>query len=476
MTLRLSSLVCLFVSIQGLSGLATPARGADEPRRPNILFLYTDDQARWAVGAYGNPEVRTPNLDRLAREGVLFGNAFTATPVCSPSRAGLFTSRLPTQVQIDDWINPNTEPDLGLSPSEVTWPELLKAHGYATGLFGKWHLGTQPRFHPSRVGYDHFFGFLGGGNRPIDPILEVEGKETQLRGSLPDLLVDDALRFLEAHRSGPFLLSLHFRAPHAPYAPVPEPDSAPFRDLDPTIPDIPGLPVERVKSLTREYYASIHSVDRNIGRLLDRLDALGLAENTIVLFSSDHGYMIGHHGLWHKGNATWLIEGKKGRRPNMFDDSIRVPLLVRWPSVVRPGSRIDHVVSNLDIFPTVLDLVGLGVPENLQIEGRSAAPWLRGESVPWDETLFGQYDMHHGQVARMRMLRTPDWKLIRHFESDGQDELYDLKSDPGERNNLAGSEEYRSRFERLDARLHEKMAAVLDPLLGGPGPVKADQP
>lgn len=460
---RYSLVARVAVALAAWCGYET-ARAADrEPRAPNVVFLYTDDQARWAVGAYGNRQVQTPNLDRLGREGATFVNAFTCTPVCSPSRAGMFASRFPTQVKIDDWINPQTEPDLGLAPATVTWPKLLKANGYATGHFGKWHLGTRPEFHPKRNGYDHFFGFLGGGNVPIGPTLEVDGKPTKLEGSLPDLLVDDALKFVEAHRERPFLLSLHFRAPHAPYAPVPPEDSAPFRDLDPTIPDVPGLPVDRVKKLTREYYASVHSVDRNVGRLLDRLDALGLRDDTIVIFTSDHGYMIGHHGLWHKGNATWLVEGKQGRRPNMFDDAIRVPLLVRWPGVVPASVRIGETVSNLDLFPTILDLVGLGVPENLKIEGHSFAPLLRGQPIPfWDETLYGQYDMHHGQVARMRMIRTHEWKLIRHLESDGEDELYDLIKDPGEQRNLAQDPEHADHFESLKLRLVVRMLEVGD--------------
>jgi uncharacterized sulfatase len=442
---------------------ATTTLAQDGPRRPNVLFLYTDDQARWAVGAYGNNDVRTPNLDRIAREGALLTNAFTCTPVCSPSRAGMFTSRFPTQLKIDDWIDPQKEPDLGLAPNAITWPKLLRSAGYATALFGKWHLGTRPEFHPTRNGYGHFFGFLGGGNTPMNPTLEVAGQTKTLEGSLPDLLVDDALKFIEAHREGPFLVSVHFRAPHAPYAPVPKEDSAPFRDLDPTIPSFPGLPIERVKKLTLEYFASVHSVDRNVGRLLDRLDALGLAEDTIVVFTSDHGYMIGHHGLWHKGNATWLAEGHQGHRPNMFDDAIRVPLLVRWPGVIPPGSRVDAAVTNLDILPTMLDLVGLGTPENLKIEGRSFAPFLRREvAMYWDNTVYGQYDMHHGQVARMRMIRTPDWKLVRRLDVPGQDELYDLRNDPGELRNLDQDPNYYDRHQVLRLRLLVRMLDLDD--------------
>ncbi|MGP0068488.1 MAG: sulfatase [Isosphaeraceae bacterium] len=442
---------------------AEPGRPASLPR-PNIVFLCTDDQAQWAMGAYGNRDIRTPNLDRLARRGAIFRNAFTVTPVCSPSRAALMTSRYGTELGIRDWIDPRKEPDLGLAPSAITWPELLKGSGYATMLAGKWHLGTRDDFHPSRQGFDAFFGFRDGGNKPIDPTLEVDGQVRQLQGSLPDLLVDAGIRFVEARKAGPFLLSIHFRAPHAPYGPVPDPDSTPYRGLDPAIPDIPGLPRDRVKQLRLAYSASVTSVDRNVGRLLDRLEALGLDDRTIVIFTSDHGYMIGEHGLLHKGNAEWLVEGKKGSRPNMFDDAIRVPLLVRWPGVVAPGMTIDRVVSNLDVFPTILEMTGLGVPENLAIRGRSLVRLLSGQNPPWDDTLFGQYDMHHGQVARMRMIRTPEWKLIRHFEPDGRDELYHLVDDPGELRNLADSAEpmHQTRRAALQKQLEQWMARIGD--------------
>ena len=237
------------------------------------MFLYTDDQGQWALGSSGNREIRTPNLDRLAREGAIFRNSFTVTPVCSPSRAGLMTGLYSTELGIADWIDPAKEPDVGLAPSAITWPELLKGFGYATMLLGKWHLGTRDQFHPTLQGFDRFFGFRDGINRPIDPRLEVDGAVRDLKGSLPDILVDEGVKFIEANRERPFLLSIHFRAPHTPYGPVPEEDSAPYRTLDPTIPDVPGLPRARVKQLYRDYYASVSSVDRNVGRLLERLEA-----------------------------------------------------------------------------------------------------------------------------------------------------------------------------------------------------------
>ena len=238
--------VALSLIVISLAELLVAAEAmADDPvranvgSRPNIVFLYTDDQAQWAMGAYGNRDIKTPNLDRLARSGAIFHNAFTVTPVCSPSRAALMTSRYASELGIADWIDPRNEPNLGLAPAAITWPELLRGFGYATMLAGKWHLGTRDEFHPTRQGFDRFFGFRDGSNRPIDPKLEVDGQLRQHKGSLPDLLVDEGLKFIEAHRDRPFLLSIHFRAPHKPYAPVPEQDSAPYRTLDPDNPRFP---------------------------------------------------------------------------------------------------------------------------------------------------------------------------------------------------------------------------------------------
>jgi len=450
------------------------ARGQDQPKtpptdvddRPNILFIYTDDQARWAVGAYGNKEIHTPNLDRIAREGALFQNAFTVTPVCPPSRASMFTSRYPTQFGIADWIDPKIEPDLGLAPSAITWPKLLKARGYSTGLVGKWHLGDHAQFHPTRQGFNYFYGFLGGGNHSMNPILEVNGVTKTVEGPTADLIVTEGLRFIERNRERPFSLSVHFREPHVPYAPVTEEDSAHYKDLDPTIPDYPDLPRDRVKNITKRYYGSVSSVDRNVGRLLARLDELDLTKKTIVFFTSDHGYMIGHHGLWHKGNGSWIANGKQGRRPNMFDDSIRVPLLVRWPGVVPPGTTIDRTVTNLDMFPTLLDMAGVGVPDNLTIQGRSFAPLLRNPKNPlvaWDDTYFGLYDMHNGATAHMRTIRTPAWKLVRHLEPGVEDELFHLANDPGETKNLNGASEHQAQKAALIEELQRRMTQIQDP-------------
>ena len=309
-------------------------------------------------------------------------------------------------------------------------------------------------------------GSLAGSFKPQDPELEVGGKLTKMRGFGADILTDHALAFLQTNRNKPFALLIHFREPHMPYGPVPEQDSAPFQTLDPEIPNYPNLRTNQVKNWTREYYAAIHSVDRNIGRLLARLDELGLAGRTIVLFTSDHGYMIGHHGLHSKGNANWIVGGTSGpKRPNMFEDSIRIPLIVRWPGVVKPGHEIAAPVSNIDTWASVLGMLGVQPSKDWKQEGIDFSPLLRGETTRTHEVIFGQYDLHNGGLAHMRMIRTANWKLVRHWLTNGMDELYDLKNDPGETKNRYDDSKAAAIQADLQKQLLAWMRRIDDPLL-----------
>jgi uncharacterized sulfatase len=457
----------LLVFLAVMVGIAVRSPSAAAAERVNLIAIVTDDQARWAVSAYGNKECPTPNIDRLARDGARFLNAFCPTPVCSPSRASYLTGRYGTQLGITDWINPiEADNGLGLPVEVTTWPQVLQKQGYATALIGKWHLGTKPQFHPTKRGFDHFYGFLGGGNQPMNPTLEVEGKEKKLTGSLPDLLTDDALQFIEKNSGKPFAVLLHFRAPHYPYAPVPEEDSEPFKKLDPTIPDFPGIDKAQVKRLTLEYYASVHSVDRNLGRLFDRLDQLKLTDKTIVTFTSDHGYAIGHHALHGKGNARWIAGGVSGpTRPNMFEESMRVPLLVHWPGVVKAGLEIAEPVTNIDMFASVLGMLDVPMPAAVKHEGADFSPLLRGKKVAWRDAVFGQYDLHNSSLAYMRMIRTNEWKLVRYHHAMSMNELYNLKDDPGETKNRYGAAAHRAVRDQLQKRLTEWQESINDPLL-----------
>ncbi len=453
----------------------------ETPTRPNIVFIYTDDQAPWALGASGYAHARTPNIDRLFNEGAYLVNAFTTTPVCSPSRAGLMASRYGSELGITEWIHPRREPDLGLHPAVVTWPEVLQQNGYATGLVGKWHLGVPDRYHPTQTGFDYFMGFRTGGTTPSNPTLERDGESRQFEGLTPDILTDHAIEFLDSAAGEgaerPFLLALHFRAPHARWLPVADEDWAPFETLDPTLPhpDYPKLDIERVKRMTREYLASVKSVDRNVGRLRAALDDRGQSDNTVIIFTSDHGYSMGHNGIWHKGNGHWVLTEPppatdtipEGQRPNMYDNSIRVPTAVYWPGTIPPGTRVTQTISNLDWYPTLVAMAGADLPAGETIRGRDFLPILKGESPTWDNDFYAQYSTHHQSQTHMRMYRTPEWKLIRDFLNEGRDELYHLSEDPDETDNLIASTdaEVKEVIAELDAGILRYMRETNDPVL-----------
>lgn len=440
--------------------LAAAVVGAAE--RPNILFIYTDDQATWTTGHSGNAQAHTPHIDRIRREGVHATRAFVTTPVCSPSRATLMTGRYASELGIHDWIPPGTK--TGLDPAMPAWPRLLQKAGYTTGLIGKWHLGFGDKHHPTQYGYDHFMGIIAGGCPTKNPTLEKDGKTRKFDGLTIDIFTDEALAFIESNKDGPFCLSLHTRAPHAAFLPVSDEDWSHHKDYDPEVPAYDDLNVAKAKKNTREYLASVSSIDRNVGRLLAKLDDLKLTERTIVVFTSDHGYNIGHHGLMYKGNAYWLLNRvppkqwpkiPAKRRPNMFDSSLRVPLVIRWPGAVEPGSTLGRTVDNTDWFPTLCDMAGVTIPAGIKLRGRSFVPLLRGENVEWDDELYAEYNMRNGATTDMRCVRTPHWKLMRDPANGDRAELYDLKNDPGESNNLIGSTDVRVKaaLKEMDAKL-----------------------
>jgi len=352
----------------------------------------------------------------------------------------------------------------------------LQRAGYDTALVGKWHLGVLDKFHPTKRGYRYFAGFRGGGVAPVDAELEVDGKTSKCPGITDDNLTNFAVDYLKTRdRSQPFLLNVHYRWPHAPWQPLPEDDWAPYKDKTVPIPnpDYPGLDTERVQKFMKEYLSACNGVDRNIGRVLAAIDALGLADNTIVVCTSDNGYNMGHNGIWHKGNGHWILnstrdlpgDDERTARPNMYDNSLRVPTAVRWPGVTQAGSRIGETVTILDWFPTLCAAAGARVPRFKTIRGRDFAPLLHGENSEWDNDLYAEYSQHHYTKADLRMYRTPEWKLIRDFLRPGKDELYHLAEDPAEHHNLIDELEYAPIREELNKRLLAQMKKLHDPVL-----------
>ena len=259
--------------------------------------------------------------------------------------------------------------------------------------------------------------------------------------------------------------------------PVAPEDWAPYDGLDPKIPnpDYPKVDIKKVKRFTREYLASVSGVDRNLGRILRTLDHLKLTQKTIVIFSSDHGYNMGHNGVWHKGNAHWILSetppGTKniprGQRPNMYDRSIRVPTAVRWPGRIAAGSIIPQTISNLDWFPTILAMAGVELPQDTLVRGHNFLPLFQGEKIPWDNNFYAQYSTQHQSRTHMRMYRTPQWKLVRDFLNPDRDELFHLTTDPAETTNVLNTDsaEVRQVIKKLDAEIIKMLRQTKDPVL-----------
>lgn len=437
--------------------------------QPNILLFLTDDHGSWALGCYGNREVASPVLDGLAAEGARFANAFTPCPVCSPARACLLTGRTPSQVGIHDWIQ-EIEPEFG-NPDrladEITLAEILHETGYYCGLSGKWHLG---RSHETPRGYDWYFGLPRWQGRHIEEYTYVfNNQPITLTGNKTSFITDYALQFLDqAPDDRPFFLQVGYIATHSPYGNQ-EPDlvdlykNATFSDIPPYYPHPwhinEGFPqgeqFEQSDCINRYagYYAAVTDIDRNVGRILDHLQEQGKLENTLVIYTSDHGCALGHQGFWGKGNST--------RPLNMYETSLRIPLLVRHPKDVQPEHVISHCIDHYDTFQTICEYAGADVSgphyADRNYPGRSYHPMLQDNRITdWHETRYGEY-------GDLRMIRTPNWKLVRRYPA-GPDDLFDLRDDPGETTNLAELPEYQAirlqLLEELEAwyRQHEDPA------------------
>ena len=458
--------------------------------QPNVVLIYTDDHAQWAVGAYGNDEVHTPNMDRLASEGMLFTQGFTK-PVCSPSRAMLLTGLYSHRVKIPDYI-PFGNPvyvDNGLPVGTPTIASMLKEAGYVTGLVGKWHLGYGEKYYPELYGFDlaEAYRYKPPGNTDLkawELPYPINGKEVERFRSdtmHTDILADRAIDFIRSNKHNPFFLYLSIYLPHQPWNAVREEDKAYYKDKLLTIPDMssyPGMTVdnEKLQELTRQYYSCVTCVDRNIGKVIDVLDVEGLTDHTIVIFIGDNGFMVGQHGLLGKGNAAVLhvdeqdrLSRDRGRRPNMFDYSVLVPYIIRWPGVVPAGTRNDALVSTIDILPTLAEITGMDTRMEVKVDGQSLLSLLHGKKDKnWRETYFDTYDMiyngNNGEIPYMRMIRTDNWKLILYKDSTGESlndgirhELFYLKTDPGELNNLYNNPSFAKDQEILENRLLEWM-------------------
>ena len=429
--------------------------------KPNVIFVLTDDQGPWAAGCCGNDEVRTPNIDRLAATGTRFENFFCTSPVCSPARASLMTGRIPSAHGVHDWIRDgNMPPDPAKYLEGLTcYTDVLAANDYSVGLSGKWHLGDSLT---PQHGFNHWFTLLTGGSKYNDAEMIRDGEVEVQPGYLTDVITDDALEFIETNKANPFYLSVNYNAPHTPFTGHPQDivdsyDDCPFKTCpqEATHPwAIPGVESHMGhRESLKGYFAAITALDLNVGRILEKLEQLGLRENTLVVFSSDNGYSCGHHGFWHKGNGTFPL--------NMYENSVKVPFIMSQPGRIPQGQNAGAMVSQYDFMPTLLDYLGMEVPDDSMSPGRTFVPALLGETNDAQDevVIFDEY-------GPVRMIRTQEWKYVHRYPY-GPHELYDLVNDPGERKNLVDDKSKNSLVGEMRQQLASWFSRYVLPELDG---------
>ncbi len=429
------------------SFLAIGQAAALPPGQPvNVVFFMTDDHGAWALGSYGCGQIHTPHLDRLAAEGMRFTRAYACTPVCSPSRATYYTGLLPSHHGVQDFLLPADsygQRSRRFLAGHATFADILAGNGYACGLVGKWHLGHDDQ---AQAGFEYWCTAARGGGGYRDTEFFVNGTSVRDTGYKTDFVGEAALDFLKRHHRQPFCLVVPFFAPHSPYDYQPQEYRRSYRGSDfACFPRGPVHAQARGRFLqhhgNRESYTSysalVTGVDANVGRVLAKLDELGVRDNTVVVFSADQGFNCGHHGVWGKGNGTIPF--------NMYEESVRVPLIWNHPGVIEPGAVSSAMVSTYDFFPTLLDYLGAAAEPDPRRVGRSYADILRGTQPARRNEVFFEY-------GYTRAARTANLKYVE--RSDGwPNELFDLEDDPGEVVNRIGKPEYRNRREALRSRM-----------------------
>ncbi len=416
---------------------------AQKNERPNVIIIITDDQGYGDLGYTGNPHVKTPNIDAFAAESVRFNN-FYVSPVCAPTRASLMTGRYSLRTGIRDTYNGGAI----MAPNEVTIAEMLKQADYRTGIFGKWHLGDNSPSRPIDQGFDESLIHLSGGMGQVgdfttyfqgdrsyfDPILWHNGKQESHKGYCSDIFAESAIEFIENNHHQPFFCYLSFNAPHTPLQ-VPDKYYQQYKDIDPSAgfedDSRPFVEMsEKDKEDARKVYAMVSNIDDNIGRLLQKLDDLKLADNTLVVFMTDNG-----------PQQTRYVAGMRGRKGSVFRGGVRVPFYLRYPNKWRGNLDIETSSAHIDVFPTLSELCNVKLPEERKIDGKNLAPLIEGEEIPWeDRPLFFYWTRRYPELYQNMALQSGSYKLVGQTDYKAQITdfgLFNIKDDPYEENNLA---------------------------------------
>lgn len=459
-----SCAACAAVAVLFMTAaIAHAADGAG--RRPNVVLVMTDNHGAWSLGCYGNREIKTPNIDRLAAEGMLFTRAYCNHSLCSPSRATFLTGLIPSQHGLHYTVTEPSDADPAKSdqPCAIrefeTLPKILSRAGYVCGLSGKWHLGG---FRQPQEGFQYWFTMPGGHTMTYYGADVVwQGKIQKEPGYLLDAMTDHAVDFIRQNRDKPFFLFLTYDAPYGVSSCFTRPHenrhTAYYADKPLT-----SFPRERVHPTQkyrlelinnpvaiRGYAAAVSGVDDGVGTVLRTLAELGIDKDTLVIFTADQGFNGGHGGMWGMGEHT--------DPPNTREPVVRIPLIVRQPGRIAPQTLCDRLIASYDLLPTVLTYLGLAdcIPTKPRLAGRDFSPLLAGRTIPWDDVVFHEFD-------HTRMIRTPRWKLTKRYPH-GTDELYDMQSDPGERRDLHADAASAAVIRELTARLEQFFDRYADP-------------
>lgn len=394
-----------------LAAAAVPP--ASQAPRPNVVLILADDLGYGDLGCYGAQDIRTPHLDRLARDGVRLTHGYANATVCTPTRAALMTGRWQQRVGLE-WALLANQKEMGLPVEEPSLARMLKESGYATGLFGKWHLGGIPDLSPNVHGFDAFFGLLGGNvdfyshrMRSGERDLWEDGRAIESHGYLTDLITDRAIAFIERHRERPFFAYVAYNAVHWPFQPPGRPDDVRTAET-------------WLRGTRADYAGMMESMDAGIGRILTALERHGLAPNTLVVFTSDNG-----------GERLSRMAPLFHRKHSLWEGGIRVPYILRWPARLPRDRTVEQPVISMDLTASILAAAGARPPEGRMLDGMDVLPILAGNAAPAERTFFWRVDR---KERRQKAVRKGRWKYVLDAESEL---LFDVADDPGERDDLA---------------------------------------
>ena len=395
------------------------------PARPNIVLIITDDVGYGDIGSYGAPDIKTPNIDSLAKAGTRFTQFYANGSSCTPTRAGLISGRYQQRLALERPLGHATTADanVGLPANGQSLPQLLRSRGYATALIGKWHLGYLPQFSPKAHGFDSFFGFKagfidyyqhtdGGGQ----PDLFEDDKPVTMSGYMTDLITERSVKFISDHARSPFFLEVAYNAAHWPYQDPDRPSTAIRNSAH-------VMPYDESTDTRAAYVKIMERADRGVGEILAALDRAGLSQNTLVVFTNDNG------GEWLSRNAPLF-----NRKFTLYEGGIRVPAIIRWPGHVPAGVVTTQVGITMDLSATFLAAAGVTPPADAKLEGMDLVPLIRAGVKPISRTLFWRVTT---AGLNQRAVRDGDWKLL--LEGSARVMLFDVSTDLGERNDMAAS-------------------------------------